>query len=57
MDLRFSADELAFRNELRAFFADNLPQDIRERMRLGRLQLAQGVWRTRLDAGAAHDLS
>ncbi len=35
MDLRFSADELAFREELRGFIADNLPDDIRERMRLG----------------------
>ena len=35
MDLRFTADELAFRDEVRAFIADNLPEDIRERMRLG----------------------
>ena len=35
MDLRFTADELAFREEVRAFIADNLPSDIRERMRLG----------------------
>ena len=35
MDLRFTADELAFRDELRAFFRDNLPGDLRERMRLG----------------------
>jgi len=35
MDLRFTADELAFRDELRAFIRDNLPADIRERMRLG----------------------
>jgi alkylation response protein AidB-like acyl-CoA dehydrogenase len=35
MDLRFTADELAFRDGLRAFIADNLPGDIRERMRLG----------------------
>src|ERR1700747_2927390 len=35
MDLRFTADELAFRDELRAFFRDNLLGDIRERMRLG----------------------
>jgi hypothetical protein len=33
MELRFTADELAFRDELRAFF--HLPGDIRERMRLG----------------------
>ncbi len=35
MDLRFSADEVAFRDELRAFYRDNLPDDMRERMRLG----------------------
>jgi hypothetical protein len=35
LDLRFSADELAFRDELRAFIHDHLPDDIRERMRLG----------------------
>src|SRR6266436_5868784 len=35
MDLRFTADELAFRDEVRGFIADNLPDDIRERMRLG----------------------
>src|SRR3984893_17044516 len=35
MDLHFTADELAFRDELRTFFRDNLPGDIRERMRLG----------------------
>src|SRR3984893_19217759 len=35
MDLRFTVDELAFRDELRAFIRDHLPEDIRERMRLG----------------------
>jgi alkylation response protein AidB-like acyl-CoA dehydrogenase len=35
MDLRFSAEELAFRDELRAFYRDNLPDDLRRRMRLG----------------------
>ena len=35
MDLRFTADELAFRDELREFFGANLPGDLRERMRLG----------------------
>jgi alkylation response protein AidB-like acyl-CoA dehydrogenase len=35
MDLRFTAEELAFRDELRAFIGDHLPADIRERMRLG----------------------
>ena len=35
MDLRYTAEELAFRDELRGFIADNLPGDLRERMRLG----------------------
>ena len=35
MDLRYTAAELAFRDELRTFFDENLPGDIRERMRLG----------------------
>jgi len=35
MDLRFTADELAFRDELREFFRAHLPGDLRERMRLG----------------------
>ncbi len=35
MDLRFTADELAFRDEVRAFIRDHLPDDIRERMRQG----------------------
>src|SRR6202030_3007762 len=34
MDLRFSADELKFRDELRGFIRDNLPSDIRDKMRL-----------------------
>jgi alkylation response protein AidB-like acyl-CoA dehydrogenase len=35
MDLSFSKEELAFRDEVRGFIADNLPSDIREKMRLG----------------------
>jgi len=35
MDLRLSADEQAFRDEIRAFIRDNLPDDIRQKMRLG----------------------
>jgi len=35
MDLRFSDEELAFRDELRGFIRDNLPTDIRDKMRLG----------------------
>jgi len=37
MDLSFSAEELAFRDELRGFIAENLPDDIRRKMRLGHL--------------------
>ena len=35
MDLRFSPEELAFRDELRVFIRDHLPSDIRDKMRLG----------------------
>jgi alkylation response protein AidB-like acyl-CoA dehydrogenase len=35
MDLRFSPEELAFREEVRAFIRDNLPDDIREKLQLG----------------------
>ncbi len=35
MDLRLTPEEVAFRDEVRAFIRDNLPADIRERMRLG----------------------
>ncbi|WP_135467664.1 acyl-CoA dehydrogenase family protein [Crenalkalicoccus roseus] len=35
MDLRFTPEEVAFREEVRAFIRDNLPPEIRERMRLG----------------------
>src|SRR4051795_12167484 len=35
MDLRFTPEEQAFRDEVRAFIRDNLPAEIRERMRLG----------------------
>jgi alkylation response protein AidB-like acyl-CoA dehydrogenase len=35
MDLRFTAEELAFRDEVRAFIRDNLPADIGRRMREG----------------------
>ena len=35
VDLRFTPEEIAFRDEVRAFIRDNLPPDIRERMRLG----------------------
>jgi alkylation response protein AidB-like acyl-CoA dehydrogenase len=35
MDLAFTPEETAFRDEVRAFIRDNLPTDIRDRMRLG----------------------
>ena len=35
MDLRFTADELAFRDEVRAFFKEALPADIRAKCELG----------------------
>ena len=35
MDLRFTADELAFRDEVRAFFREALPADIRAKCELG----------------------
>ncbi len=35
MDLRFTPEEAAFREEVRAFICDNLPRDIKERLRLG----------------------
>ncbi|HLY45061.1 MAG TPA: acyl-CoA dehydrogenase family protein [Stellaceae bacterium] len=36
MDLRFTPDELKFRDEVRGFIRDHLPEDIGERMRQGR---------------------
>jgi alkylation response protein AidB-like acyl-CoA dehydrogenase len=35
MDVRFTAEELAFRDEIGGFIRDHLPADIRERMQLG----------------------
>ncbi|MFC7690150.1 acyl-CoA dehydrogenase family protein [Paeniroseomonas aquatica] len=35
MDLRFTPEEVAFREEVRTFIAENLPREIKERMRLG----------------------
>ncbi|TWG93199.1 pimeloyl-CoA dehydrogenase large subunit [Mesorhizobium sp. J18] len=32
MDLRFTDEEIAFRDEVRAFFRENLPEDIRRKM-------------------------
>ena len=33
MDLSFSPEEIAFRDEVRAFLAENLPQDLRAKVR------------------------
>ncbi|HEY4174223.1 MAG TPA: acyl-CoA dehydrogenase family protein, partial [Rhodopila sp.] len=35
MDLRFTPEELAFREEVRTFIRENLPADTRDRMKLG----------------------
>src|SRR5437763_2399879 len=35
MDLRFTAEEVAFRDELRGFIRDNLPEEIAARLRQG----------------------
>ena len=35
MDLRFTPEEMAFREEVRTFIRDNLPAETREKMRLG----------------------
>ncbi|MEQ8700999.1 MAG: acyl-CoA dehydrogenase family protein, partial [Bauldia litoralis] len=35
MDLELSPQDIAFRDEVRQFIADHLPQDIRDKMRLG----------------------
>jgi alkylation response protein AidB-like acyl-CoA dehydrogenase len=35
MDLRFTPEEIAFRQEVRAFIRDNLPTDIHAKMKLG----------------------
>ena len=36
MDLRFTDDELAFRNEVRTFIRENVPQDVTDAMKDGR---------------------
>ena len=38
MDLAFSKEEIAFREEVRAFFRDNVPPDTRKKMVEGRLR-------------------
>jgi pimeloyl-CoA dehydrogenase large subunit len=43
MDLRFTSEELAFRDEVREFFRTALPADIRRRMELGQKQSKQDI--------------
>ncbi len=43
MDLRFTPEEVAFRDEIRAFIRDHLPAGIRERMRLGHRARKQDI--------------
>ena len=35
MDLSFTPEEIAFRDQVRAFFADEYPADIREKVNRG----------------------
>src|SRR5579871_1895851 len=52
MDLRFTPEDQAFRAEVRAFIRDNLPAEIRERMRLGYSPRKQDIvaWQRILNA-------
>ena len=43
MDLRFTPEEQAFRAEVRGFIRDNLPAEIRERMRHGHASRKQDI--------------
>jgi alkylation response protein AidB-like acyl-CoA dehydrogenase len=43
MELALTADEAAFRDELRTFFTTEVPADIRERTRLGRPKLPDDI--------------
>ena len=43
MQLALTADEAAFRDELRTFFTTEIPAEIRERSRLGRLNLPEDL--------------
>jgi alkylation response protein AidB-like acyl-CoA dehydrogenase len=52
MDLRFSPQEVAFRAEVRAFIDANLPDELRERLRLGYSARKQDtvMWQRKLNA-------
>ena len=57
MDLNFSPEETAFRDEVREFIAANLPGDIRDRVRRGDdSDVANDVrrWQKILQIGRAH---
>lgn len=45
MDLNFTAEEQAFREQVRAFLADKLPEDIRETLLSGRFPSAEHIRR------------
>jgi alkylation response protein AidB-like acyl-CoA dehydrogenase len=51
MDLRFTPEEAAFREEVRGFINDNLPSEIRERLRLGYSSRKQDtvMWQRKLN--------
>jgi len=52
MELSFSAEELAFRDEIRAFIRDNLPREVQQRMIEGREIAKQDIvnWQAKLNA-------
>ena len=52
MELSFSPDEIAFRDEIRAFIRDNLPRDVQQRMIEGREIGKQDIvnWQAKLNA-------
>jgi len=52
MDLRFTPEETAFREEVRAFIRDNLPADIRDWMKLGHAPRKEDIvrWQRILNA-------
>ncbi|OYW04763.1 MAG: pimeloyl-CoA dehydrogenase large subunit, partial [Acidiphilium sp. 37-67-22] len=52
MELSFSPEEIAFRDEVRAFIRDNLPGDVRKRLIEGREIGKQDIvdWQRKLNA-------
>ena len=52
MDLRYTPDELAFRDEVRTFFREALPKDLRRKVMLGQRWAAEDMrqWHRILDA-------